>query len=267
MNSITKMAVCALAVSGLSFASAETINFFEQGTMVKHMGSVTASKNEIKTKGQTFVTSKKVFEIDPAKKYSFKLKIAGDAQKPATVYIGFNLLDAKNQSAAAVAWQGIPRTFTQTTRAAKKGDSVLYVKNGSSWSLHKSVTPFVINAKQDGADLPNRSIINCTVKSKEKKGDEWVLTLNAPLPQDIEAGMSIRQHVAGGYYYMVPGKKILPGTEIELSGTVQGFVKEVSGFNGKNWPIGAKKAAFLMLLDWGRSNAELTIKEATFTVE
>ena len=165
MNSITKMAVCALALSGLSIASAETINFLEQGALKKLMGNMTVSKNEIKTKGKTFIMSKKVFELDPNKKYSFKLKVAGNNQKPVLIYVGFNLFDKNGKDATAVAWQGIPRTFTQTTRAAKKGDTVLYVKNGSAWLLNLDAVPFVVNAMQDNSDIPNRTVIYCNYRN------------------------------------------------------------------------------------------------------
>ena len=266
MNSFTKIAVCAMAFAGLSIASAETVNLADKTFLKKSFGDFSATGKEFTTKGMTYLFGSKSFDVDPAKKISFKLTVSGKLEKNARVYVGFNLMDAKGRGYQAIAWQGITTSFTQLTRAAKKGDTVIYVKNGGAWSTASTVY-IALNAKEDGSDLPNTKIAMNNIKTKVKKGDEWEMTLKTPLKVDIAAGTNVRQHIAGGYYYCAI-KDIKPtDKEVVLTGAVQGFAKTVGGFNGKNWPIGVKKVNFLIWADWGKTGAVLNFKDASLVVE
>lgn len=266
MNSITKFAVCAAVLAGAAVVSAETLDFTKPGQFLNPMRkSITEANGQIKTKGKTFLISKQTFTIDPAKKYTVKVTVDGNTVKPSALYIGFQVIDANGRAYSAVNWQGQHYTFTQVVRDAKKGDKVIYVKDGSRWVSH-SAFQFALNAKEDGSDVPNRQIVRNPIASKAKQGDVWALTLKEPLKADIAAGTNVRQHVDGGYFYSII--KTLPvGKESTLTGTVQGAAKTVSSFNGKQWPVNAKKAQLLLLVDWNNTGAELTFKDITLTIE
>lgn len=266
MNSFTKMAVCAMAFVGLSIASAETFNLAEKNYLKKQLGNHSTTGTEFSTKGKTFLLSSKIFDVDPAKKYSFKMTVSEKNSKRTRVYIGFLLYDVNGRDYAAHCWQGHAPSFTQVTKAAKKGDTVIYVKNGSGW-VAAGTFYIALNAKADGSDIPNTNVITNTMKSKEKKGDEWVITLKQPLKADIAAGTNVRQNIAGGYYYSVI-KDIKPTEkEVVLTGTVQGYKKEASAFDGKTWPAAVKKARLLILADWFNAGADISYKDATFVIE
>ena len=79
MNIFTKFAVCAAAFAGAAVVSAETLNLTQPGSFLNPMRkSVTEANGQIKTKGKTFLISKKIFTIDPAKAYTMSVKVDGD---------------------------------------------------------------------------------------------------------------------------------------------------------------------------------------------
>lgn len=267
MKTFTKTVLCVMAFAGMSMASAETFNLAKQNFFWKPKKGFTTNGTEFTTTGMTFLSSQKLYDVDPAKKYSVKIKVNSSVPRVCCLYVGFELHDAKGKSYQAVSWQGYPETFTQITRPAKIGDKVIYVKNGANWSTVRSVY-FALDAKADGSDIPNTKIVYNNVASKKKVGNEWEITLTAPLKINLPAGKSVRQHAAGGYFYVI-NKRIMPkDKELVLSGSVQGFAKTIGQYNGKNWPAGVGKVRFVILADWGtKVNSPLTFKEATFTIE
>lgn len=266
MKNFTKIAVCAMMFAGFFIVSAETINLADKSYLRKQFGEHSATGTEFTTRGRTFLAASRPVGIDPAKKYSFKLKVTGKTEKNVRLYIGFNLMDINGRPYQALAWQGIASTFTVVTRAAKAGDSVIYVKNGQTW-LTSAPVYIALDAKEDNSDIPNTKIVRSNVKSKVRKGDEWEIVLKTPLKADIAEGTNVRQHIAGGYFYTAV-KTIKPTDgEIVLSGSVQGYAKNIGYFNGKNWPVGVKKARFLVLADWNNAGATLNFKDAVFTIE
>ena len=269
MNLFSKIAVCAITFSGMFAADAETVDLTEKNYFRTVSGGYSVAENQFTTRGMTFIQSIKPFDIDPAKQYSFKMTVNGSIPKDCRIYVGYNLYGADGKGYQAASWQGLPLTLTQLSRAAKKGDTVIYAKNAANWSLGGTVF-IALDAKEDGSDLPNMKIINNSVKDKKKVGNEWEVTLREPLKADIPADMNIRQHVSGGYYYIVIKnlKAADSGKDIVLTGTVKGYNKTVAPFTGKNWPIGVTKARLLILADWGsKSGAVLTFKDASFVIE
>lgn len=267
MNFIAKTFVCAAVFAGAAAVSAESFDILAPNFFTKYMGNTAVvNGKEIKTTGATFLVSKQKFDIDPAKKFTYKIKMAGNAEKPIRVYIGYELYDAKGKTHQAHHWQGLQSTFTELTKAAKKGDTVLSVKNGASFSLAAS-GHVMYNVKEDNSDIPNANIAAGSVKSKVKKGAEWELTLREPMKMDLPAGAKIRQHISGGYYYVTPATNVPVNGEITFTGTVQGFITRSNLYNGKNWPFGAKKAQLLLLIDWTRTGKSVIIKEGTWTIE
>ena len=269
MNTFAKLSVCAMTFAGMFLASAETIDLTEKTFFRKNMGTFSVGDKQFTTTGMTFLMATKSFDVDPAKKYTYKVTVNGNIPKDSRLYIGFDLYDAAGKAHQAIAWQGIASTFTQPTKDAKKGDTVIYVKNAASWSLSGSVY-IALDAVADGSDLPNTKIVANSIKSKKKVGDEWEVTLSAPLKADIPAGKNIRQHVTGGYYSptIVTLKPADSGKDLVFTATIQGYNKTVVPFTGKTWPQGVKKAQILILTDWGnRTGATLTFKDATLTIE
>ena len=267
MNVFTKIAACAMVFASASMASAETINLAEKDFFKNPTGNYSTTGTEITTKGMTSLFSKQMIDVDPAKKYSFKMTVSNSAPKNLMLYVGFNLIDANGKAHAAFAWQGVTNSFTKVTRDAKKGDTVIYVEDGKAWNL-SNISSIARNAKADNSDLPNTTTIKNTIKSKKQVGNEWELTLNAPLKADLTAGEMVRQHMAGGYFYTAI-KTVKPtDTEFDLTGAVQGFAKTIGSFNGKQWPSGTAKAQIIILADWGtKVGTPLIFKNPTLTIE
>ena len=266
MQMLKSVFAAAAAFAALTLSAAEVINLASSDVVRNAWGTpLKFEENQITTKGRAFIVMKKTIDIDHAKKYSFKVTAVGNKVKPTAIYIGFDPLNEKGVSIPAIQLQGLQYTFTQLARDAKKGDTVIYVKNGQAWVRGGSVV-FVKDAKADNSDVPNSKVVGGNIVSVKKEGAEWAVTFKNALKEDLAAGTAVREHINGGFYYCAV-KTVPQDGEIVLSGTVSGLPKYLQQYNGKNWPIGAKKASFIILADWTNTKTPVILKDATFTIE
>ena len=268
MKSFTKFVICAAALTGISLGAAEVINIADSKFMRPALGKVVIANNQITHTGKAFIFGKTKFDIDPAKKYTFKYTIVNNSDKMVIVYGGINAYDAAGKEYSSYSWQGNPKSMTEVVADAKKGDTKLTVKNGSAWVTNPS-TSIVVNAKADFSDVPNKNAVADRVIKREKTGDVWVLTLEKPLRADVKAGTVIRQHFHSGYFYLrgASPSRVAPKSSVTVNTTIQGNAAVLGRFNQKNWPVNAKKASFLLLSNYTNVKADVIIKDATLTIE
>jgi len=211
------------------------------------------------------IGSKKI-DIDPAKTYTLKFTVCAPdaAAKPFSWTLGgFMVYDKTGRPINCINCSILPNTQTEVTADAKKGDSVLIVKDASK--IRKS--PYygiVAGAKKDLSDLPNRNLIGSGIKEIAKDGDSWKVTLVKPLLKDVKAGTSIRVHSAGGYLYTA-GTKYVGKNWVTFSGKIKGIRKGV--WAGNVWPAGAAKAEFIILANWNKQKTPVQIKDVSLTIE
>ena len=269
MKLFTKSVVFAAAFAGTLLCAAEVHNLIDPKVIsAVHGCKLTFAKNQLTHTGRAFMFGKTKYTIDPAKKYTFKYTISNKSDKIAVVYAGVNVYDAQGRSFPIWAWQGNKKAFTEVAADAKKGDTQVRVKNAQGWATHAAAC-VVADAKEDFSDIPNTKRVFDQIKKCEKDGDLWVLTLAAPLKADLAAGTKIRQHYHGGYFYLPNSSpcRIAPGKTVNISTVIQGAAAELERFSGKKWPLNSKKFSFLMLSDYTDTKAEITVKDATLTVE
>lgn len=267
MKSITKLIMAAAAVSSAVLCGAEVINYSTKGGIKNIFGKkVTFKENSVVCQGQSILAGKKIIEIDPAKKYTLKLTAVGNAEKSTVLYAGFSMLDAKGRTTVAHNWQGYPGTLTEVAADAKKGDTVIKVKDGSKWNK-SAINVIAANAKADLSDIPNRNIVADNIVSSKKVGDVWELTLKKPLRAALPAGTLIRQHYRGGYLYISAGRIVPVNGTLEIKGTISGVSSKLESFSRKHFPVNAQKAQLVILADWTGKKADVEIKDVTITVE
>lgn len=270
MKHFSKIAVCAAAFASAVIVNAETINIADPAVMRTVLGKATIADNMITHTGKAYVFGKKYFEIDPAKKYTFKYTIENKSDIPFATYVGLNFVDKDGKGYPFWSWQCNTKSATEVIADAKKGDTEIKVKNGASWII-SGVTAICKDVAADYSDMPTpaNKLVPGYVTKKAKDADGWILTLSAPLKSDIAKGTVIRQHYHSGYYYLpnsTPAKIGAKQSRTFIT-TISGYAKNSERFNAKNFPIGAKKFHILFLSDYANTKADVVIKDATLTIE
>ena len=270
MKLFSKIAVLAVAFSAAALHGAETINIADPTFIRPVFGKATIANNEIKHVGKAFFFGSKHVAIDPAKKYTFKYTIVNNSDKTVTVYGGVDFYDANKKAHPAFCWQANPATVTELAADAKAGDTELKVKSATQWATHASTCIFR-DAKKDSSDMPSpvANKVAESVKKVTKDGDIYILSLRSPLKKDIPAGTSIRQHFLSGYYYLngAAPTRVAPKQSRTVISTISNYAPVPGRYNQKNWPAGSKEFIFLFLSDYTDVKADVTIKDASITIE
>ena len=267
MRNPVKSVVAAIALSAISLSAAEVINLTGKDMWKEYIGKgkVAYTEGQFTTDGYVMLGCSKLIEIDPAKTYTLKMTLVGNNAKRTTNYIGFDCVNPQGRGGAAYAWQGKNASFTQVTRDAKKGDKVIYVKDGKNWNS-STIAHVIINAKEDGSDIPNSATVASGIASVKQEGEEWAINLKNPLKKDVAANTNVREHFAGGYMYVSTQSLPVNGTHT-VNAVIKGSAAVPSNYSSKVWPFNAKKARLLLMLDYSKTGAKITVKDATLTIE
>lgn len=177
--------------------------------------------------------------VDPAKKYriSFEYRLAPGSKPVPNFYLGPTGFDAKGTKIAGAAQNVLAGSDTTLAEAAKAGDTVIKIKNGSKWSVKWGFAAF--NTKPDLSDLPNSDIVS--IKAVEKTGDVWSVTLARPLGKDYAAGTNVRnQRASASYRYVVYGK--VPAEWTKVDAVIQGCARESAPGYIRKWRLGTTQA-------------------------
>ncbi len=221
-----------------------------------------AAEKSITASGRYARVTSKPFPVDPAKKYKLSGKFrAAPGTAGEVFYFGFIPLDEKGRQIASE-YVNVPKKGTDTELAApaRKGDTVVKVKDASKWDMLTPWGVIAFNAKDDCSDLPNRDVTQIAEKKIEKKGDVWEVTLKKPVAKDYPAGTRVRQQRFGATYLYTagPGKKA-PADWQEFSGNVQGIVP--AGNPSYKWWNGTKQAQILVIMNYATKDGKTEFKD------
>ncbi len=213
--------------------------------------------------------SSRMIKIDPSKKYtlSFQAKAKGlkDVKKGSTIHAGFIICDEKGKELQTYHLNTLRNSMTEVAADAKKGDTVVLVKDMSKVTYTRSWFYLVAGAKADFSDLPNGNVIGQNMKSVAKDGEFWKITFNKPLLQDVKAGTSVRIQMGGGYMYAA-GTKNVGNDWTKFSGSVKGNSPR-GIFENNRWSPCAAQAKIVILTNYNSNADAIEIKDVTLTVE
>lgn len=265
MNTFKLLTIgCALSAMTLG---AEVIDLSAKTAWWHAGGNPTFQEGKIICPRRTHIFSKSSFAVDPAKTYTLSMdikRLKEDAKLPSLLY-GYEGLDAKGKPVPVYSYQTVPGTFTEVTAAAKKGDTVLRIKDGSKW--RQSPDFYIIaNAKEDFSDIPNRNFLTSGVKNIKKEGTEYVLTLTRPLKTDVAAGTKIREHLNNGYFYTSSAVKLNTDNLYRVKVVTKGL-NNYGFLNRKVFPRGVPKWRIVMLINWNGSPAGIELRNPKLTIE
>ena len=267
MKNITKFFTAVCALSSLALCAEVTkldstsLNFFT--SKPKFEGSKVIAMTNVGLR------SKKAFVPAEDKTYtlSMDVKRVSETEKNPTILFGFEGLDANGKPIPVYTYQFIPNTFTEVVADAKAGDTTLVIKDGKKWRGKSSDYRVVADAQEDLSDLPNTNTIGNGVKSVVKDGENYVITLFKPLQKDIAKGTKIREHLAGGYFYVNPSVKINTDNVYRVKGVITGINKNGIMSKTKGFPYGVPQWRIVILANWNRSKSGLELNNITFTAE
>ena len=261
MSFVSKLSAGLFAASCVcSLAAAEILNINAPADFMTPK-QVAVSEDGIIVKGPSFnLFSAKMLKLDPAKKY----KISGDfrlkeGEKVDYVYLGFVPFDAQGKKISSGSVNVTPNSDTILVKAAVAGDTVVYVKDASTWDNKTPHGYFVFNANPDYSDLPNFNLLQIPQGGIEQDGDVWKITLKKPLKKDIAEGVGVRQQKAGSAYIYASYKRDLPHEWTTLSGIISGSVAKSGNPSKKLWPATASVRLMVMMLN-GDNNCVVEMK-------
>ena len=257
------MTVLALFAAGLLAAADSAITSPEQLTNSKR---ITAKENGVlEIKGMTTAYSKKIFDFDPAKKYSVSGEFRQTAgTKPAVIFFGLQPLDKNNRQILTPHTQIVAGSDTVLTKDAAKGATFIEVKDASKWI--KGNSRLALNTDLKLKDLPNFNIVFTVITSVEKLENSWKVNFSNPLRSALKKGTRVREHRAGGAMYPAAPAVRLSKEWKTFSGTATGVLPG-AGYAYKKFPIGTAKVQMLLFVNYGQKDAVTEIRNLTFKAE
>ena len=268
MKTVMKLMLGAAAVMAAGSLAAQTTTFNKAADWKKSK-MLSEADGMLKVScvsSMAMLSGAKKIDIDPAKTYTLKFTVCAPdaAAKPGSWTLGgFMVYDKNGRPINCINCATLANTQTEVVADAKKGDTVLVVKNASKFKKSPYYS-IVAGAKQDLSDLPNRNIIGSGIKDIAQDGESWKITLVKPLVKDVKAGTSVRVHSSGGYLYTA-GVKYVGKDWVTMSGKIKGIRKGV--WSGNFWPAGAAKADVIILANWNRQKTPVQIKDVSLTIE
>lgn len=256
--------LAAACVCSLTAAEVLTLNepadFTNQ--LFKPAKQLVKADDALSVKGQSFcLFSVKTLTLDPTKKYTLSLDYRqkeGDGS--GVLYVGFVPFNAEGKQIRAVSVNAVKNTEAVVAKAAKSGDTVVYLKDASKWDLKTPYGYIVFDAKEDYADLPNFSYIAVPGGNIKQDGDVWEITLKEPLKKDIAEGTVVRQQKAGSaYIYSIIRTKFTHTDWLSGSGKIDGSVSKFGTGNKQLWP-GTASVRILVMMQGGKRDSVFEFK-------
>lgn len=257
MSLATKLVIGLLTAGIMGCVSAQEVISMKKVSDFTKNSKLTQGKDALLIKGTSCFVTVKNYTLDPAKKYKLSADIRCKAGKPVTVLMGFAPYTAKNRSIGAASVYCVEKSFTVVAVAAKKGDKVIKVKDGSGWNLKNRYSHIAFGAKKDFSDLPNFDYHSTAVPNVKRNGNVWDVILKTPLKKDIAAGTAVRQHFSGSSYIYTIATKATPQWSAK-KGFISGVAKH--GVPGNKIWAGTKTVKGLILLLNGDKNSETEIR-------
>lgn len=201
------------------------------------------------------VTYIPMISIDPKASYNLSASFKSGNSKVNNVCLGLRFFDQKGRFIPASAVTPVKDSETVMTKAAKKGEKTVFVKDASAWmplvKIKRAQIVFEVDDSGAYNDLPNNSFIY--VDAIEKDGEGYKLTLQKPLPKEMPVNTKVRCHSQLAHYmYAVRFKKNLKEWTT-FGGDIKSEIASGSPANAI-WR-GAKFARVVILANWGQRNA------------
>jgi hypothetical protein len=164
--------------------------------------------------------------LDPKAKYKLSGFFMAE-ETPTKAYIGFDCFDANKQRIRSMEVTPIPKSETELVEDAKKGDTVLKIKDGSAWKFEKWTRPYGVVAFEvdtSGAysDLPNRKITLRGITAITKADGYWEVKLKHPMRENYPAGTAVRQQRSQGAYCWARGRGVVKDKWVDINGYKSG---------------------------------------------
>ena len=254
--SILMFAGLLMAVNAAEFDYMDAKNWHPNKNAVFTDGTITVT-------GKTQLNCRKVFPVDPAKKYTVKVTVARTSgTNPSLVYVVLNPLDSSRRWIPANTVSPAAGTETQLTAPVKSGDKVIFVKDASAWKLsYKGGIHY--NAKADLSDLPNHLNLSSNPVKILQDGKHWKIELDKPVKVSLPQGLTIRQANSGGYFHV--GAKYIFNTH-SFNASLQGnAAPPVAG----KWWKGVGYTNLILLVNWNNEakNNSVKITDISITEE
>ncbi len=186
--------------------------------------------------GNKFVGSQEFIPVDN-NPYQLTGWFKSGDDKPNQIYFGLRMFDENKRFIDSTSVNVQAKSETTLAAEAKKGETVIKVKDAASWQplMEKKRLTIAFDADDSGEykDLPNFKYY--IASNLEKKGDDWEVTLAKPLAADFSASTKVRAHFASGHYmYVFAVKKNLTDWT-KVSKTINSIAK--SGTPYRLWKI------------------------------
>ncbi len=169
------------------------------------------SKNKIEfkngchvLKGMCHFWSAKMFEFNPAKKYTLSAEYMTDCKEKVNSFtIGFVYFDANKKRIQTREYLTDPKGFTELAKPLAPTDTTIVIKTPAGFKKH-SHWPYVLafEAKEDYSVLPNPKVTT-RVKKMDIKADTITLTVDKPTFASYPAGTKVRLHYSLSFYQPV----------------------------------------------------------------
>ncbi len=206
--------------------------------------------------GSKLVNSNEFIPVDAKREYQFTGWLKSGDNKENQVYAGLLLFDENKRQISGASVTPLAESETVLATEAKKGETVVKVKDASKWEplLPRKQLTIAFDADCSGEykDLPNFKCYSVT--QMEKKDGFWALTLEAPLGTDFGLETKVRAHYTCGHYMYVFAMKKNLADWTKYSDAIKPVVKTGSPGN-TFWP-GTKYVQVLILANWGQKDGE-----------
>ncbi|MHB9138484.1 MAG: hypothetical protein ACYC4Q_03680 [Victivallaceae bacterium] len=207
--------------------------------------------------GSKLVTSQEPVPADTSGEYLLTGYLKSGNDKANQVYIGLRMLDKNKRFIDPTSVSPLAKSETELAADVKKGDTVIKVKDASTWETLSKAKRLTVAFDADDSgeykDLPNYNYYN--VKNLENKDGVWEATLVRPATADFPAGTKLRAHFACGHYMYVYAAKKNMADWTKITGSIKPVVKTDSP-GGAFWP-GTKYVQVLILANWGQKDGEV----------
>ena len=217
--------------------------------------------------GYHFIYSDPAVKFSPEKKYRMTGSFRKAGEEPASIYFGLAFFDEKGRRFDLANSNAVPKSDTEVTAEAKKGDTEIRIKDGSGWKKFKS-TIIAFNTAPDYSDLPNFNLIRIPIKSVTEADGGCTVTLTRPLPVNIPAGTTVRLHLPGGTVYFAVNRKLGADWQKFDSRVFSGITKGAGMGVGGLFPRGTVEFRVLLITNLGlKKSSTLEFKDVKIIEE
>ena len=123
-----------------------------------------------------------IIPVDGTKTYKYSGWFKNADDKKVKLFFGFSPMNADKKRITAVQVNVMKGTETALVSGCAPEDSVIKIKDGSTWDIKDDYSHIAFNIDNSGEykDLPNANVSASVIVKVEKKADIWEVTLKQP---------------------------------------------------------------------------------------